>query len=68
MTRRRPPSGFRWFWMRASQAQRILAGCPARFPLHQLICLTTPLFTQVIIGQVGRAPDANTLIAIAVGL
>ena len=60
--------GFRWFWNELLRHRRIWRDVLAASLFIQLIGLTTPLFTQVIIDKVVVHQTDSTLIAIAVGL
>jgi subfamily B ATP-binding cassette protein HlyB/CyaB len=63
-----PRFGFRWFWSELLKHKRIWRDVLAASLFIQLIGLTTPLFTQVIIDKVVVHQTSSTLIAIAVGL
>jgi len=60
--------GFRWFAAELLRHKRIWRDVLAASLFIQLIGLTTPLFTQVIIDKVVVHQTSSTLIAIAVGL
>jgi subfamily B ATP-binding cassette protein HlyB/CyaB len=60
--------GFRWFATELLRHKRIWRDVLAASLFIQLIGLTTPLFTQVIIDKVVVHQTQSTLIAIAVGL
>ena len=60
--------GFRWFWHELLKHRRIWRDVLLASLFIQLIALTTPLFTQVIIDKVVVHQTSSTLIAIAVGL
>jgi subfamily B ATP-binding cassette protein HlyB/CyaB len=60
--------GFRWFAAELLRHKRIWRDVLAASLFIQLIGLTTPLFTQVIIDKVVVHQTESTLIAIAVGL
>jgi len=60
--------GFRWFARELLRHKRIWRDVLAASLFIQLIGLTTPLFTQVIIDKVVVHQTSSTLIAIAVGL
>jgi subfamily B ATP-binding cassette protein HlyB/CyaB len=60
--------GFRWFAQELLRHRRIWRDVLAASLFIQLIGLTTPLFTQVIIDKVVVHQTESTLIAIAVGL
>src|SRR5258706_2387664 len=60
--------GFRWFWSELLKHKRIWRDVLLASLFIQLIGLTTPLFTQVIIDKVVVHQTQSTLIAIAVGL
>ncbi|TMH40023.1 MAG: peptidase domain-containing ABC transporter, partial [Betaproteobacteria bacterium] len=60
--------GFRWFWNEFLKHKRIWRDVLLASLFIQLIGLTTPLFTQVIIDKVVVHQTQSTLIAIAVGL
>jgi subfamily B ATP-binding cassette protein HlyB/CyaB len=60
--------GFRWFANELLRHKRIWRDVLAASLFIQLIGLTTPLFTQVIIDKVVVHQTGSTLIAIAVGL
>ncbi|MGH9422948.1 MAG: peptidase domain-containing ABC transporter, partial [Thermoanaerobaculia bacterium] len=59
--------GFRWFWNELLRHKRIWRDVLLASLFIQLIGLTTPLFTQVIIDKVVVHQTSSTLIAIAVG-
>ena len=63
-----PRFGFRWFWSELLKHKRIWRDVLLASLFIQLIGLTTPLFTQVIIDKVVVHQTESTLIAIAVGL
>ena len=60
--------GFRWFLSELLKHERIWRDVLLASLFIQLIGLTTPLFTQVIIDKVVVHQTSSTLIAIAVGL
>jgi len=60
--------GFRWFWHELLKHKRVWRDVLAASLFIQLIGLTTPLFTQVIIDKVVVHQTQSTLIAIAIGL
>src|SRR5258706_4965959 len=60
--------GVRWFWAERLKHKRIWRDVLLASLFIQLIGLTTPLFTQVIIDKVVVHQTSSTLIAIAVGL
>jgi len=60
--------GFRWFWSELLKHRPIWRDVLLASLFIQLIGLTTPLFTQVIIDKVVVHQTSSTLIAIAVGL
>ena len=60
--------GFRWFWTELMKHKRVWRDVLAASLFIQLIGLTTPLFTQVVIDKVVVHQTESTLIAIAVGL
>lgn len=60
--------GFRWFWTELLKHKRIWRDVLFASLFIQLIGLTTPLGTQVIIDKVTVHQTESTLIAIAVGL
>jgi subfamily B ATP-binding cassette protein HlyB/CyaB len=60
--------GFRWFWAEFLKHKRIWRDVLAASLFIQLIGLTTPLGTQVVIDKVVVHQTESTLIAIAVGL
>ncbi len=60
--------GFRWFWNELLKHKRIWRDVVLASLFIQLIGLSTPLFTQVIIDKVVVHQTQSTLIAIAVGL
>jgi subfamily B ATP-binding cassette protein HlyB/CyaB len=60
--------GFRWFWSELLKHKRIWRDVVLASLFIQLIGLSTPLFTQVIIDKVVVHQTQSTLIAIAVGL
>jgi subfamily B ATP-binding cassette protein HlyB/CyaB len=60
--------GFRWFWAELIRHKRIWRDVLFASLFIQLIGLTTPLGTQVIIDKVVVHQTDSTLIAIAVGL
>ena len=60
--------GFRWFAQELLRHKRIWRDVLAASLFIQLVGLTTPLFTQVIIDKVVVHQSDSTLIAIAVGL
>jgi len=60
--------GFRWFWSELLKHRKVWRDVLAASLFIQLIGLTTPLFTQVIIDKVVVHQTESTLIAIAVGL
>jgi subfamily B ATP-binding cassette protein HlyB/CyaB len=60
--------GFRWFWTELLKHKRIWRDVLAASLFIQLIGLTTPLGTQVVIDKVVVHQTESTLIAIAVGL
>src|SRR5258706_4790136 len=60
--------GFRWFWSELLKHKRIWRDVLLASLFIQLIGLTTPLFTQVIIDKVVVHQTQSTLIAIAAGL
>ena len=63
-----PRFGFRWFWSELLKHKRIWRDVLLASLFIQLIGLTTPLFTQVIIDKVVVHQTGSTLIAIAAGL
>jgi len=60
--------GFRWFWAELLRHKRIWRDVLLASLFIQLLALTTPLFTQVIIDKVVVHQTTNTLVVIAVGL
>ncbi|HEX4926937.1 MAG TPA: peptidase domain-containing ABC transporter [Burkholderiales bacterium] len=60
--------GFRWFWNELLRHQRVWRDVLLASLFIQLIGLTTPLFTQVIIDKVVVHHTSSTLVAIALGL
>lgn len=60
--------GFRWFWSELLKHERVWRDVLLASLFIQLIGLTTPLFTQVIIDKVVVHQTGSTLVAIAVGL
>jgi subfamily B ATP-binding cassette protein HlyB/CyaB len=60
--------GFRWFWNELLRHKRIWRDVLAASLFIQLLALTTPLFTQVIIDKVVVHQTTNTLVVIAIGL
>jgi len=60
--------GFRWFWTELLRHKRVWRDVLAASLFIQLIGLTTPLFTQVIIDKVIVHHTESTLAVIAVGL
>jgi len=60
--------GFSWFWHELLKHRRVWRDVLLASLFIQLIGLTTPLFTQVIIDKVVVHQTESTLIAIAVGL
>jgi ATP-binding cassette, subfamily B, bacterial HlyB/CyaB len=60
--------GFRWFWKEFLKHKHIWRDVLLASLFIQLIGLTTPLFTQVIIDKVVVHQTQSTLIAIAAGL
>jgi len=60
--------GFRWFWNELLRHRKIWRDVLVASFFIQLIGLSTPLFTQVIIDKVVVHQTDSTLIAIAVGL
>ena len=60
--------GFGWFWAEFAKHKRIWRDVLAASLFIQLIGLTTPLGTQVVIDKVVVHQTESTLIAIAVGL
>ena len=60
--------GFRWFAAELLKHKRIWRDVLAGSLFIQLLGLTTPLFTQVVIDKVVVHQTSSTLIAIAVGL
>jgi subfamily B ATP-binding cassette protein HlyB/CyaB len=60
--------GFRWFWAEFLKHKRIWRDVLLASLFIQLIGLTTPLGTQVVIDKVVVHQTESTLIAIAVGL
>jgi len=60
--------GFRWFAQELLRHKRIWRDVLAASLFIQLVGLTTPLFTQIIIDKVVVHQTSSTLIAIAVGL
>ncbi len=60
--------GFRWFWAEFLKHKRIWRDVLAASLFIQLIGLTTPLGTQVVIHKVVVHQTESTLIAIAVGV
>jgi len=63
-----PRFGFRWFWAELLKHKKVWRDVLLASLFIQLIGLTTPLFTQVIIDKVVVHQTASTLVAIAVGL
>ena len=66
-----PPAsgfGFRWFWKELIRHKRIWRDVLLASFFIQLIGLTTPLGTQVVIDKVVVHQTESTLVAIAVGL
>ncbi|HUQ75562.1 MAG TPA: peptidase domain-containing ABC transporter [Burkholderiales bacterium] len=65
-----PPGrfGFRWFWNELVKHKPVWRDVLLASLFIQLIGLTTPLFTQVIIDKVVVHQTGSTLIAIAAGL
>jgi subfamily B ATP-binding cassette protein HlyB/CyaB len=65
-----PPARFgcRWFWAELIKHKRVWRDVLLASLFIQLIGLTTPLFTQVIIDKVVVHQTGSTLVAIAVGL
>ena len=64
----RPRFGFRWFWAELLRHKRVWRDVLAASLFIQLIGLTTPLFTQVIIDKVVVHQTSSTLAVIALGL
>jgi len=60
--------GFRWFWNELLRHKRVWRDVLAASFFLQLIGLTTPLFTQVIIDKVVVHHTQSTLAVIALGL
>jgi ATP-binding cassette, subfamily B, bacterial HlyB/CyaB len=60
--------GFSWFWSELLKHKPVWRDVLAASLFIQLIGLTTPLFTQVVIDKVVVHQTESTLIAIAVGL
>jgi len=60
--------GFRWFWNELLRHKRVWRDVLAASLFIQLIGLTTPLFTQVIIDKVVVHHTQSTLAVIALGL
>jgi subfamily B ATP-binding cassette protein HlyB/CyaB len=60
--------GFHWFWRELAKHKRVWRDVLLASLFIQVIGLTTPLFTQVIIDKVVVHHTSSTLIAIAVGL
>ena len=60
--------GFFWFWVELLKHRRVWRDVLAASLFIQLVGLTTPLFTQVVIDKVVVHQTQSTLIAIAVGL
>jgi len=60
--------GFRWFWAEFLKHKRIWRDVLLASLFIQLIGLTTPLGTQVVIDKVVAHQTESTLLAIAVGL
>jgi subfamily B ATP-binding cassette protein HlyB/CyaB len=60
--------GFSWFWAEILKHKLVWRDVLAASLFIQLIGLTTPLFTQVVIDKVVVHQTESTLIAIAVGL
>jgi subfamily B ATP-binding cassette protein HlyB/CyaB len=60
--------GFRWFWNELLRHKRIWRDVLFASLFIQLIGLSTPVFTQVIIDKVVVHQTSSTLIAIAAGL
>lgn len=60
--------GFRWFWRELLKHRRVWRDVLLASLFIQLIGLTTPLFTQVIIDKVVVHQTGSTLVAIVVGL
>ncbi len=60
--------GFRWFWAELLKHKPVWRDVLAASLFIQLIGLTTPLFTQVVIDKVVVHQTESTLIAIAGGL
>jgi ATP-binding cassette, subfamily B, bacterial HlyB/CyaB len=65
-----PPArfGFHWFWKELLRHKRVWRDVLAASLCLQLVALTTPLFTQVIIDKVVVHQTQSTLVAIAAGL
>ena len=63
-----PRFGFRWFWSELIRHKGVWRDVLLASFFIQLIGLTTPLFTQVIIDKVVVHQTGSTLVAIAVGL
>jgi len=60
--------GFRWFWNELGRHKRIWRDVLLASLLIQVLALTTPLFTQVIIDKVVVHQTKSTLVVIAVAL
>lgn len=60
--------GFRWFWTELLRHKRVWRDVLAASLFIQLVGLTTPLFTQVIVDKVVVHHTESTLAVIAVGL
>jgi len=60
--------GFSWFWTEILKHKRVWRDVLLASLFIQMVGLTTPLFTQVIIDKVVVHQTGSTLIAIAVGL
>jgi subfamily B ATP-binding cassette protein HlyB/CyaB len=60
--------GFRWFWSELLKHRRVWRDVLLASLFIQLIGLTTPLFTQVIIDKVVVHQTGSTLVAIALAL
>jgi len=60
--------GFRWFWAEFAKHKRVWRDVLAASLFIQLIGLTTPLGTQVVIDKIVVHQTQSTLIAVGVGL
>jgi subfamily B ATP-binding cassette protein HlyB/CyaB len=62
------PFGYRWFARELLRHRRVWRDVLAASLFIQLIGLTTPLFTQVVIDKVVVHQTASTLVAVAIGM